>query len=365
MHLSGKTTASLVFVCMFASLLFAQSVYFIAETETVATGGAVAVSVTVKDFTGINGVQFSMQWDPAVLQFSSVSDQGIPSMNFNTDDTGSGILSFVAYNSDPETLSDGAVFFNINFTALGGAGSSSAINFTDNPTPRRVTIGATYLTFVSDPGSVFISPVQVKARVFLEGPYDPSVHWMKTDLNPAWLRSTSPYADSLKTLGTALPDSIVDWVYVTLRSTSSGADLTSKSALLSRKGYVCNLDGGNGILMGAAPGGYYVVVRHRNHISVMTSSTINLGATSLMIHFPNNSSYYFGGQAKTLETGVYGMFAGDADGSDAINDSDGTEIWGDSNMTGYTNADCDLSGNVDAYDRTIRYENRGISTNVP
>jgi len=365
MHLFGKTPASFVIILIFASALFSQSVYFITGNETVSVSGSIAVPVTVKNFTGINGVQFSMQWNPAILQFNSISDQGIPSMNFNTDQAASGILSFVAYNSTPQTLSECAVFFKLNFTALGSSGSSSSITFTDTPTPRRVTIESTYLTFVSDNGSVFISPVQVKARVLLEGPYNTSTHMMKTDLNPGVLPEMSPYSDSLKTCGSALPDSIVDWVYISLRTTSSGADVTSKSALLSHKGYVCDLDGSNGIIMSATPGGYYVIVRHRNHISVMTSSTITLGATSLLINFPASSSYYFGSQAQSLEAGVYGMFAGDADGSDSINASDASTIWGDNNLTGYENTDCDLSGTVDARDRSIRYNNRGISTNVP
>ena len=92
--------------------------------------------------------------------------------------------------------------------------------------------------------------------------------------------TTSPYLGGLTpantTTNTVLSiignDAIVDWVFLELRS---GADSTlivdSRSALIQRDGDIVNVDGNSSVKFSQANAGqYYLVIKHRNHLGVMS-----------------------------------------------------------------------------------------------
>ncbi len=82
--------------------------------------------------------------------------------------------------------------------------------------------------------------------------------------------------------------------------------------------------------------------------------------------FTTGSGKYYGTDGfKDLGGGVYGMIAGDTDGSGTVDANDRSAAWNDRNKTGYEPADCDLSGTVDANDRSITWNNRNQTTSVP
>ena len=74
------------------------------------------------------------------------------------------------------------------------------------------------------------------------------------------------------------PDAIVDWVFVELRSAADPTVIvSSRSALLQRDGDIVELDGTSPIQVRAVTSeSYFVAVRHRNHLAVMTASPIAL-----------------------------------------------------------------------------------------
>jgi len=190
---------------------------------------------------------------------------------------------------------------------------------------------------------------------------------MRTDLT---VPITSPYAENERTLP-SIPEDIVDWVLVQLRLTSDGIPLFSKSALLHKDGRIVDDDGTSSIIgMVAAPGDYYLVIRHRNHLSVMSDETHTFdfdGSTLYDFTADESTAFdkYYGGEAAILETGVYGMFCGDADGNDSINSTDYDIAKGETGSTGYHEGDCNLSGGVNATDYLFIRPNIGTSTQVP
>ncbi|MBK9335776.1 MAG: hypothetical protein IPM98_03975 [Lewinellaceae bacterium] len=120
---------------------------FVSPTpQTVATGSEVTVDIRVEDFTDVAGYQFSMGWDPAVLQFLAVVPK-LPGMgagvNFNTANNAAGVLTHLFFKDGPGTLSlpDGSVLFTLKFLAVGAAGTSSPISFGGVPTPIAVYNG--------------------------------------------------------------------------------------------------------------------------------------------------------------------------------------------------------------------------------
>ncbi|HEY0977989.1 MAG TPA: CRTAC1 family protein [Flavobacteriales bacterium] len=94
-------------------------------------------------------------------------------------------------------------------------------------------------------------------------------------------------------------DAIVDWVWLELRTGSGAATvLRSRPALLQRDGDVVELDGRREVAMGLADDSYRVVVRHRNHLGVMTASAYALSATPTAVDLTSNATATWGTDAR-------------------------------------------------------------------
>jgi hypothetical protein len=146
----------------------------------VASGANVSVQITVSDFADVLGFQFTLQWDPNVLQFSSVNGLGLPNFTYLDPDPGNGDnfgfstgkLTVVWDNASPVTVNNASTIFAINYTVVGASGSESSIAFIDSPAPRQVTIAGIPFpvdgTFASTDGSVTVvpEPVTVALGVF-------------------------------------------------------------------------------------------------------------------------------------------------------------------------------------------------------
>ncbi|MDB4691760.1 cohesin domain-containing protein, partial [Verrucomicrobia bacterium] len=134
-----------------AGLQQAAATNFIIEDQTLAGDAAtVTVPVKVSDFANVGAMQFTISWDPAVLTYSSLGDFDHSTLstelfffganNFNTDFVGAGNLA-VLYEqilSADASIADDETIFSITFNVIGGDGSSTAVSFTDVPTPRKL-----------------------------------------------------------------------------------------------------------------------------------------------------------------------------------------------------------------------------------
>ncbi len=203
------------------------------------------------------------------------------------------------------------------------------------------------------------------AKVFLQGPYDTVNDEMTTNLNASDIPTTSPYSEDARTVS-SIPTDITDWVLVQLRSTIDGSAVVSHSAFLHKDGRIVADNGTSGdIPLAVDAGSYYIVVKHRNHIAVMSDETHGLATSSSTLYdFTTGTDKYRDAAGKELETGVYGMYYGDTDASGTVDASDRAATWNDRNNTGYQDSDCDLSGTVDASDRAATWNNRNVTTHI-
>jgi len=210
--------------------------------------------------------------------------------------------------------------------------------------------------------------VRVQAKIFLEGAYNTGTHQMDLAINGS-IPTTAPYSQNARSVG-SIPATITDWALVELRSTATGAAVDSKSAFLRQDGVIVADNGTTEYIeMTATPGNYFLVIRHRNHLAVMSDETLALSNnSSTLYNFTVDASTaydkYYGGEAAVLETGVYGMYSGDSAASGTVAAADRGNTWTARNVTGYRGSDCDLSGAVDANDRTATWNNRNTSTNI-
>jgi ELWxxDGT repeat protein len=109
---------------------------------------------------------------------------------------------------------------------------------------------------------------------------------------------------------------VVDWVLIELRDkTTPSKRLAAIAGLVTRDGTVLNAATGqaNLYIKGISAGSYYVSVRHRNHLGVMSKAPIALDTASLgtLIDFSNISTATYGADAEVIEDTKALLWAGD------------------------------------------------------
>jgi len=105
-------------------------------------GQDVSVQVAGTNFVGISSMQFSISWDPAVLEYQEVTDFGLPLMNlgnFGAADVALGNLGFLWYNDVGGYNAAAVDLFKIEFKALDDIGNASTtVSFSNQPTPIEI-----------------------------------------------------------------------------------------------------------------------------------------------------------------------------------------------------------------------------------
>jgi hypothetical protein len=116
-------------------------------------------------------------------------------------------------------------------------------------------------------------------------------------------------------------NAIVDWVVVELRnSANNGQVMFSRPALLQRDGDVMDLDGDGYVNFPGASGSYFVAIRHRNHLSVMTGSAWSASTVfpQSAIDFRSSGTSAYGSTPRMLKGSTYCLWAGDANGDGSL-----------------------------------------------
>lgn len=202
-----------------------------------------------------------------------------------------------------------------------------------------------------DPCDPVLSPscigIVLDLRVFLQGArMNPAATGtldtdtlMRDDLRlAAYIPATEPYTalgfehtgdgggemvtDSATVFGVTGPDAIVDWVFVEIRSSIElDSVITTRSALLQRDGDIVDVDGTSFLTFpNTVAGPYFVVVRHRNHLGVMTVAAGDLSPIVQEFDFTDTSFTPHGTNAMFEQDNRYYMWAGDLN-------SDGRSIY--------------------------------------
>ncbi len=214
--------------------------------------------------------------------------------------------------------------------------------------------------------------VSLSASVFLEGAFDGSD--LTSNLNSK-IPLSQPFTFNSISGGTAssIPVGAVDWVVIELRETSSGATVGSGSGFLMNTGQIKDVDGSSDLnisLSGNSGSDFYLIVYHRNHVPVMSANAVDASSGTLTYDFTTAASQALGSSQVLLETNVYGMIAGDSDGSLSVDGSDLTS-WRTSNGAVFSygsngRADLNLDGVINAIDlNEYHRSNSGKSNQVP
>jgi hypothetical protein len=172
-------------------------------------------------------------------------------------------------------------------------------------------------------------------KVFLHGPYQSASGIMSDGLRLRNLIPTDePYAGlgfaragvmsettTAGVLAVSGSSAVVDWVLVELRDASNPAALiTTKAALLLRNGFVKDVDGTSDIqFTGLTQSSYFVAVRHRNHLGVMTVSPVVLSANTPLQDFTTMTTGQVNGtNARRAVGSIFTLWAGNANGDTKV-----------------------------------------------
>jgi len=129
----GKSCGAVVQVDVAAC----QGVTLALDSATGLPGDTICLDLTVANFSEILGAQFTLEFDPAVLELTGI--QG-----FNPNLAGLGIGNFNAmadrivfswndFNPLGSTLPDGSILFSLCFEIVGAMGDCSPVQFSDDP----------------------------------------------------------------------------------------------------------------------------------------------------------------------------------------------------------------------------------------
>jgi len=194
--------------------------------------------------------------------------------------------------------------------------------------------------------------VQLAAKVFLQGAYNTGTNLMDDDLRtgvqtfsmarvipdtepysgsayPEFVHAGSGGGETIGNPGTVFAatgnNAIVDWVFLELRQgpdADNAAVVTTRAALVQRDGDIVDVDGVSPVTFtGFTADDYYVAVRHRNHMGIMTASTVALTEIPVTVDFTVSSTAIYQrsdvigsphGRVE-LETGIFGLWAGNYD----------------------------------------------------
>jgi hypothetical protein len=295
-----------------------------------------------------------------------------------------------ASNSQP----NGAVSLGIH----GGSGHYSVVWDNHSTSLQRSNLAAgLYMVTVTDDtlgcsvihtAIVGEESVGLTLKVLLEGAYDATTLLMYDTLRT---NNLLPLAEPFITLEFNRPhfsgeimdstlfdnatlhhNNIVDWVLVELRdATYPSVVLKTRAGLLQRDGDIVDLDGISPLEFdNIVHQSYYIAIRHRNHLGIMTLNTCTLDENGLTLNFTDGSVSTYGTQAQKNINGKYVMISGDGNKDGQVNAVDKNIYWQVQNGETYyyhnTLTDFNLDGQINAVDKNLFWiPNNSKETQIP
>ena len=175
--------------------------------------------------------------------------------------------------------------------------------------------------------------LRLNARAFLQGPFNGGSGTMDDALRSGGLLPlTEPYSalgfiqygsggehTSATVLAVAGSDAVVDWVFLELRDAADNtAVIATRNALLQRDGDVVDTDGMSAVAFNAPAAPYFLCMKHRNHLAVLTDAAIPLGTTGTAVDLTDGSTPAYGTGAQRVLGATRMSWSGDVNGDAAV-----------------------------------------------
>jgi len=207
-------------------------------------------------------------------------------------------------------------------------------------------------------------------KVLLEGPF--KNNGMRTFLNEkdflpkAQPFKIPPFNYSLDQKVDLFNNNIVDWILVELRSNENSI-AKQFAALLRNDGIVLNSFGFQDFTnQSIEDGDYYLVIHHRNHLSIMSKNKISVINSVINYDFSTSIDQAYGTNSMVeLANGNFAMYSGNGDANKIINKLDFGSVANNILTTGYEFGDIDMNGIINVLDYSNINKNISVKSNVP
>ena len=212
------------------------------------------------------------------------------------------------------------------------------------------------------------SGVNATAKVYLQGPYNTANNTMNNSL-----RTGGQLASHFGSM--PIPFGAVDSINIEIRDSAAASKATKRAfapAWLMTDGTVRGFGDTTKTYVGfnsVAPGSYYIVISHRNHLSVMSKTAVSLtgGTSPVAYDFSTGQGQAYGNNPLRAAGTRFAMPGGDGNGDGGVDAFDRNLVWRVQNGTnGYLGGDFNLDGGADAFDvNLIWLPDNGTATQVP
>lgn len=206
----------------------------------------------------------------------------------------------------------------------------------------------------------------VKLKVFLESFYDHSKGSMNSvpaDVIPLQQPfNINPINYNGPESVTQIPENVVDWLYLELRSPQNINNVVGKrAAFLRNDGQVIGVNGGLGVKFDDVPlGQYIIVVYHKSHLAIASSENYDSSDLQNVYDFTNDTSSARGQDQLKSVNGVALMYSGDFNFSGGIDLQDYNEWYAESSKVGgYKSTDADGNKITNNQDFNLWKKNKG------
>ena len=137
----GATSNDVEFMIPGTNCNAAAPVGFTFPTLSADPGDNLCIPLVVTNFDSIDSFGGSVNWDPAVLQYTGVQGFGVPNFSSTDFNANAGDLSYswADLNADVPSINDGGTLFEVCFDLVGAAGTSSTVVVSDMPNIISVT----------------------------------------------------------------------------------------------------------------------------------------------------------------------------------------------------------------------------------
>ncbi len=223
---------------------------------------------------------------------------------------------------------------------------------------------------VSDPCLTIGCDMDLSLTAMMEGPMDAATGLMHTALNDLGLLpltqpyNVAPYNYAGSETVASFPATVVDWVLVEVRNGTNNSNLLARqAALLHNNGDITDLDGVSPITFSnlISSQNFYFVVRHRNHLDIMTANFTPFSNVYTFDFTSNINTAYYGSTPNQLKYvgGKAVMLAGEINQDLSIQTTD-RDAWRDKPavLNIYDEADTNMDGVIQTTDYDTWYPNR-------
>ena len=182
-----------------------------------------------------------------------------------------------------------------------------------------------------------LSTVSFSGKVYLQGAYNSSTLTMNNTLNSLGIlqlnASSQPYnitafnypgTESVALDFFSTHTDIVDWVLIELRDPVTPSTVAgTRAAFVKQDGTLIDIDGTTAQIsfQGVNTGNYYVVIRHRNHLGIRSSATVDFGTGPGSYDFTTGSDKVYQSQLypSTVQIGnIWAMRGGNANSNNNV-----------------------------------------------